>query len=111
MRRLSPACNEDWVGPGGDWAIGNAGSTEAGTWVRFALRSRAGRVTEARFKAYGCPHTLAAVAWLAEHARDKTLAQLAAEGLEEVVRSLDIPTEKLGRLLIVQDALRDCQPA
>ena len=111
LRRLSPACNEDWVGPGGDWAIGNAGSTEAGTWVRFALRSRAGRVTEARFKAYGCPHTLAAVAWLAEHARDKTLAQLAAEGLEEVVRSLDIPTEKLGRLLIVQDALRDCQPA
>jgi NifU-like protein involved in Fe-S cluster formation len=90
---------------------GSAGSIDAGTWVRFALRLRGGRVTEARFKAYGCPHTRAAVAWLAEHAPDKTLAELAAQGLEEVVRRLDIPAEKLGRLLIVQDALRDCRAA
>jgi cysteine desulfurase len=111
LRRLSPASDEDWVTPGADWVTGSAGSIDAGTWVRFALRLRGGRVTEARFKAYGCPHTRAAVAWLAEHAPDKTLAELAAQGLEEVVRRLDIPAEKLGRLLIVQDALRDCRAA
>ena len=49
--------------------------------------------------------------WLAEHARGKTLMELTAQGLEEVVGHLDIPTEKLGRLLIVQDALRDCRAA
>ena len=91
--------------------MGSAGSIEAGTWVRIGLRLDGGRVTEARFKAYGCPHTLAAVAWLAEDARGKTLTELAAQGLEEVVGHLDIPVEKLGRLLIVQDALRDCRAA
>jgi cysteine desulfurase len=111
LRRLSPASNEDWVTPGGDWAIGSAGSVTAGTWIRFALRLRGGRVTEARFRAYGCPHTLAAVGWLAEQARGKTLAELVGLGLEEVVRRHDIPAEKLGRLLIVQDALRDCREA
>jgi cysteine desulfurase len=111
LRRLSPASNEDWVTTGGDWAIGSAGSVAAGTWVRFALRLGGARVTEARFKAYGCPHTLAAVGWLAEQARGKTLAELAALGLEEVVRRHDIPAEKLGRLLIVQDALLDCRTA
>jgi NifU-like protein involved in Fe-S cluster formation len=93
----------------GEWAIGEAGSVESGTWVRFALRLLGGRVTEARFKAYGCPHTLAAVAWLAEHSRGKTLEESSVQGLEELVRRLDIPAEKLGRLLIVQDALRDCR--
>jgi hypothetical protein len=39
------------------------------------------------------------------------LAELVALGLEEVVRRHDIPAEKLGRLLIVQDALRDCREA
>jgi NifU-like protein involved in Fe-S cluster formation len=92
-----------------EWAIGEAGGVESGTWVRFALRLQDGRVTEARFKAYGCPHTLAAVAWLAEHARGRPLEESTAQGLEEVVRRLDIPAEKLGRLLIVQDALRDCR--
>lgn len=93
----------------GDWVIGSAGGLEIGTWVRLAFRLQGGRVMEARFKAYGCPHTLASVAWLAEHARSKTLAELSAEGLEEVVRRLEIPAEKLGRLLIVQDALTDAR--
>jgi cysteine desulfurase len=109
LRRLSPANDDEAVA--GQWIVGSAGSIEAGTWVRFGLRFDGGRVTEARFKAYGCPHTLAAVAWLAEHARGKTLTELTAQGLEEVVGCLDIPAEKLGRLLIVQDALRDCRAA
>ena len=93
----------------GDWAIGEAGSVDSGTWLRFALQLHGGRVTEARFKAYGCPHTRAAVAWLAEHSRGRTLEEAVAQGLEEVAGRLDIPAEKLGRLLIVQDALRACR--
>jgi cysteine desulfurase len=108
LRELSPATEEKAPTPG-DWVTGAAGSIAAGTWVRFALRIGTGRVAEARFKAYGCPHTLAAVAWLAEQARGRTLAELAAQGLDEVMRRLDIPAEKLGRLLIVQDALRECR--
>jgi NifU-like protein involved in Fe-S cluster formation len=90
----------------GDWVVGEAGGIEMGTWIRFAFRVPDGRVTEARFKAYGCPHTLAAVTWLADRARGKTLEELSAESLEELATRLEVPVEKLGRLLIVQDALR-----
>lgn len=94
---------------GGEWVLGEAGSIENGTWVRFALRLERGRVTEARFKAYGCPHTLAAAAWFAGQVRGRALDQVLAEGVEQVVSRLEVPPEKLGRLLIVEDALRDCQ--
>ena len=44
---------------------GDAGSVASGAWVRLHLRIVGGRVTDARFQAYGCPHTLAAASWLA----------------------------------------------
>lgn len=94
---------------GGEWVVGEAGSIEIGTWVRFALHLQRGRVTETRFKAYGCPHTLAATAWFAGQMREKALTDVLAKGVQEVVRQLEVPPEKLGRLLIVEDALRDCQ--
>lgn len=95
--------------PRGEWVLGEAGGIETGTWVRFALRLEHGRVTEARYKAYGCPHTLAAVAWFAAQARGRALDQVPAEGAREVASRLELPPEKLGRLLVVEDALRDCQ--
>lgn len=94
---------------GREWVMGAAGSIEMGTWVRFALRLERGRVMEARFKAYGCPHTLAAAAWLAGQLRGRVLDELLADGVQELVSRLEVPPEKLGRLLIVEDALRDCQ--
>ncbi len=94
---------------GAEWITGAAGSIELGTWVRFALCLESGRVTEARFKAYGCPHTLAAAASLAGSLRGRVLDELLAEGVQELFRRLEVPPEKLGRLLIVEDALRACQ--
>lgn len=111
LRRLSPATPEAWErnGDSDRRIIGEAGSVDLGTWVRFAISFEGGRVTEARFKAYGCPHTLAATAWLAEHLRGRALDDVLATGVQEVTARLGVPVEKLGRLLIVEDALRDCQ--
>jgi len=111
LQRLSPATTADWEDGGktNERVVGEAGSVEVGTWVRFAIGFEDGRVTEARFKAYGCPHTLAAAAWLAEHLRGRALDAVLADGIQEVARHLEVPVEKLGRLLIVEDALRDCQ--
>jgi len=86
---------------------GEAGTVASGAWVRLFLKIDGGRVTDARFQAYGCPHTLAAAAWLAEHLLGRSVEDAFPEGVEGLARVLDLPQSKLGRLLIVEDALND----
>lgn len=85
--------------PGPGVAEGEAGSREEGTWVRFSLSPHA-----VRFQAHGCPHVLAVASWLAE-----TLEASGAppvDGPREWLARFEAPPEKLGRFLIVEDALR-----
>jgi len=86
-------------------AVGEAGSEVLGTRVRFALAIADGAVTEARFQAFGCPHTIAAASWLTEHLRGQPLDRAPPMPILELARLLEVPTEKLGRLLVVEDAL------
>ncbi len=86
---------------------GDAGSVASGAWVRLHLRIDDGRVTDARFQAYGCPHTLAAASWLAGRLPGRAIDAAFAEGVAGMAAALDVPAAKLGRLLIVEDALAD----
>jgi len=85
---------------------GEAGTPSEGAWVRFHLRVGDGRVIDARFQGLGCPHTLAAAAWLAGRLPGRELAQAVPESPESWGRDLAVPVEKLGRLLMIEDALR-----
>jgi len=94
-------------GPG--VAIGEAGNIERGAWVRFYLGIGGGRVTDARFRAYGCPHTLAAAEWVCRHVTGRSVTEASSPGFVSAPQwatALEAPAEKLGRLLIVEDALR-----
>jgi NifU-like protein involved in Fe-S cluster formation len=95
-----------WPVGAAETVVGEAGSEEAGTRVRFELRIAGGVVTEARFQAFGCPHTIAAASWLTEHLRGRPLDRAMPMPILELGRLLEVPTEKLGRLLVVEDALR-----
>jgi hypothetical protein len=88
----------------GHWVHAEAGRQVRGTWVRFELRLQDGRVTAARYQAYGCPHTLAACEWLAQELEAGQGASMGRP--EDWSRRLGIPIVKLGRLLVVEDALR-----
>lgn len=89
--------------PAGDGLIvGESVALERGAWVRFEARVAAGRIADCRFSAWGCPHTLAAAALVAE---------ALAEGEEapdahHLARELEAPAGKLGRLLVVEDAMQ-----
>jgi cysteine desulfurase len=87
---------------------GEAGGRDADTWIRFHLRIEDGIVRDARFQARACPHTLAVVAWLTGQLPGRRLADLALGEPAEWARALDVPVEKLGRLLVVEDALHAC---
>jgi NifU-like protein involved in Fe-S cluster formation len=79
--------------------------------VCFELEIDGGFVKSARFSAYGCPHTVAVTAWLCEALQGAAL-EPAPSGSRPVgtpadwARKFAVPAEKLGRLLIVEDALR-----
>jgi cysteine desulfurase len=86
--------------------VGQAGDLEQGAEVRLALCVVDGRVGEARFEAYGCPHLLAATSWLAEAVRGRQPDELLAWDWREAAAALQVPPAKYGRLLTLQDALR-----
>jgi cysteine desulfurase len=87
---------------------GEAGGADEETWVRFYLRIDGGTVRDARFQAYGCPHTLAVGAWLTQQFPGRALSDLALGGPSQWARALEVPIEKLGSLLVVEDALHAC---
>jgi cysteine desulfurase len=85
---------------------GEAGQREQGTWVYFELQEVGATVKSARFSAYGCPHTLAVVAWLCEVLEGARIDAGVPGTPADWAGRFQVPAEKLGRLLIVEDALR-----
>jgi len=85
---------------------GRAGRRSEGTCVFFELEISGEFVKSARFSAYGCPHTLAVVSWLCEVLEGARIDSGVPETPADWARKFEVPAEKLGRLLIVEDALR-----
>ena len=98
--RELPGAGPPGAGPG-MLAAGESGSPGQGAWVRFEARVEGGRIVDCGFRAWGCPHTLAASAL----ARSWLVAS--PGGACEAIRlatELDVPAVKMGRLLVVEDA-------
>lgn len=92
--------------PADDVGEGHAGSALEGTEVRFWLKCSAQRIQATSFLAYGCPHTVAAAAWMAQLARGMRLDAVDTADWRAAENILKIPPQKRGRLLIVEDALK-----
>jgi len=93
--------------PAADVIEARAGRVDQG--VVFALSARiddSGRIQSLRFEAYGCPHCVAAGSWLTERLTGATRDELQAWSWREAAAALQFPTEKRGRLLILEDAVR-----
>jgi len=86
---------------------GRAGDCEQGAEVVLQLRLDGDRVAEARFRAYGCPHLLAAASWLTDRLRGVSRTDVAGWDWREAATELEVPPAKFGRLLVLQDAVRD----
>jgi NifU-like protein involved in Fe-S cluster formation len=89
---------------GADTYRGAAGSRAQGTWVQFDLHVSGGIIQAARFLAFGCPHTIAVSAWVAEHAGGPVSRAALPDRVEDLSERFAVPVEKRGRLLIIEDA-------
>jgi len=87
---------------------GEAGSRTQGTWVRFDVQidssNRPETLTAVRFLAYACPHVVAVADWIATCAVGLKAESSLPESVLSLQQRFDVPTEKLGRLLILEDA-------
>jgi cysteine desulfurase len=114
LRSLSPASGVApalELGAGeeaGAVVSGEAGGPKEETWVRFHLLIEGDTVKDARVQAFGCPHTLQVAAWLSREVRGRSRGALPPGKPSEWAASRSVPVEKLGRLLVIEDALRAC---
>jgi hypothetical protein len=105
FRRLPRAgAPEPGTGP---WVQGRAGSRREGVELLFHLQFRPdGTVSDVRFQAFGCPHTLATAAWVAGQLPGRHGTDLVPGSPLDWAARLEVPAPKLGRLLRIEDALR-----
>lgn len=85
---------------------GQAGTPAARSVLRLQLRLEQGRVADARFKAYGCPTSIAVGAWIADWACGKTAAELARLDARQLREVLEIPDDRAHCALLGEDALK-----
>ena len=86
---------------------GLVGKIERGDVVCIQLQvNTQAKVTDAKFKAYGSPATIAACSWLTEWVQNKDLAAIEQLSGIEIADSLELPPHKLSTALLVETALK-----
>jgi len=106
QHRLSSSSRCGGLQQGGEGVV----TTEAedrslNVWVRFQVQLQRGSIRSVRFEAYGCPHFVAAADWIAERLEGQGVAALREPRARAAYAALGVPTEKLGKLLVLENAL------
>ena len=87
---------------------GEAEDRSLQVWVRFDLQVQNGVIQTVRFEAFGCPHTVAAADLVAERLEGQPVHAARRVNAQELMKALDVPVEKLGKLLRIADAAAAC---
>jgi NifU-like protein involved in Fe-S cluster formation len=104
-RRMGSLAGAGGWAPADDVLIASAGDREQGAEVQLSVRLVADRAAALRFRAFGCPHLLAAASWITDRLRGSGRSDLATWDWHEAAEALEVPPAKYGRLLILQDAV------
>ncbi len=92
-------------------ATGEAEDRTLNVWVRVQVQVVGTVIRSVRFRVFGCPHMLAAAGWVAEALQGREANALRELDMHEIRKTLDLPLEKLGKLLVLEDALQACWQA
>lgn len=92
-----------------DPAVGTgvAGTLSQGAVIRLQIRvNDQGLIADSRFKAYGCPATIAAGSLAAAWVRGRTLAQALAMGNPQIAEVLALPPLKIHCAVLAEEAVK-----
>ena len=79
---------------------------EQGVRLALAAAMDGDIIVSLRFRAWGCPHLLAAAEAFCRTYEGRPAPALAAFRAAEIMQTLPVPREKLGRILVLEDAVR-----
>jgi len=79
--------------------------SDGGAQVVLAAGIHAGSIAEMAFRAWGCPHLIAALELACEILVNQPVECLENFDSADITQNLAVPTEKSGRILLVEDAL------
>ena len=105
----SPAVRELFAAPAHVGEVGDgrfAVIDDQGVRLRLSARVADGEIEEMRFRAWGCPHLIAAAEWLCAYYEGRPLAALEDFPHVPIMENLAIPMEKTGRILVLEDTVR-----
>ena len=105
----SPAVRDLFAAPAHAGVL-DGGSTilveDQGVRVELSARLEQGRLAAIRFRAWGCPHQIAATEWACAHYEAGPASALETFPTDRIMEYLAVPTEKTGRILVLEDAIR-----
>ena len=111
-RRFSDPCGYgQWRPDAGGSFHGSAEDRTQGVWVRFDVQLHEQNIAAIRFQIYGCPHAVATASLVAERVLGQPAAALGDIRPRAILEELEVPVDKLGRLLVIEDAAQACRMA
>jgi NifU-like protein involved in Fe-S cluster formation len=84
----------------------SAEKSEQGVSVELSARAADGAVEQLRFRAWGCPHLIAAAEAVCAEFEGQTASQLEKFSVADVMQRLAVPAQKSGRILVLEDTVR-----
>ena len=88
--------------------VGEAEDRSLNFWVRFRMRTAEGVIEHIDYAVFGCPDSVAAADLVTERLRGCPLESAFGIDMHAVAAELDMPVEKIGKLLRIEDAVRNC---
>jgi len=85
--------------------VARASSSDRGMTVVLAVGISDGIIVEMRFRAWACPHLIAAAQTLCAERENGPTSGLRHFDVNGMLQQLAIPIEKTGRVLLLEDAL------
>ncbi|MGB5512635.1 MAG: iron-sulfur cluster assembly scaffold protein [Woeseiaceae bacterium] len=78
----------------------------AGMHLQLAARHADGHIEALRFRAYACPHVIAACEAFCRGWEGRPVTDLGRFTATGIIDDLSVPVEKTGRILVLEDAVR-----
>ena len=108
-RFLSPNRKKDFKNNALGVVSGEASDRTLNVWVRLQIQVIDSVIQTVHFNVYGCPHTVAVVDWAAEWLEGQSAKALVALDMLKRRNELGVPVDRLGKLLLIEDAAAVCK--
>jgi NifU-like protein involved in Fe-S cluster formation len=79
--------------------------SDKGARIVISAGIRDGTIASAAFRAFSCPHLIAALDLACERLTGQPVQSLENYDLAHITKELGVPAEKAGRILLLEDAL------